>query len=330
MKRLRQITLAVCALLSTSTPAYCWDKYAHILIAEIAYEHMTPAARRAVDSILADLRRDPHVDGLEAKYKPYNIVTVSAWMDDMRMSKFDTAPGHTSEFNTWHYVDLPDTPVTVAQMHADFGKASDPNVYEVLTDKCLPAMRDPHASTADRARYLAMFFHLAGDIHQPLHCIGRQKGGNTYKIAPLPDYDNSPSAWHIENLHAFWDNAYRYDGIAPSPALPSREGAKDPMIRVVCPYLDMPRTMEPGDTEIRTVARTLILPYLPTDKALLTDLDPADWAIESHDAATSFAFPKDNPPALSAAYVHEAHVIACTRMALAGWRMAQILNAIYR
>lgn len=306
------------ALIAVLTPpAYCWDKYAHILTAEVAYEEMTPAARTQVDAILATLQQDPHVSGLEDKYKPYNAITVAAWMDDMRMSRRDTAPGHTAEFNTWHYVDLPDDPMTPADVHAKFDSADDPNAYEILVDKCLKAIDDPAMPAADRARYVGMFFHLAGDIHQPLHAIGRQKGGNEYQIDPLPPYSEGPDTWQITNLHAFWDNAYRYDGI-------------DGQIKVVCPYSDMPRTMTPGDGQIKTIVDTMILPYLPSDKTVLGQTDPAVWALESHDIATSFAFPKDNTQTLSADYVHKAHVIACTRIALAGYRMAQVLNAAFK
>lgn len=238
-------------------------------------------------------------------------------MDDMRMNRMDTAPGHTAEFNTWHYVDLPDGPMTPADVRAQFDNAADPNAYEILVDKCIKALNDPSMPAADRARYIGMFFHLAGDIHQPLHAIGRLKGGNGYAIDPLPAYAQGPNAWHIDNLHAFWDSAYRYDGV-------------DGQIKVVCPDPDMPRTMIPGEGEIKTVADTLILPYLPTDKAKLNETDPAVWAVESHDIAVSFAFPKDNATTLTPGYIHQAHVIACTRIALAGYRMAQVLNAAFK
>lgn len=317
MKNVRHLFVTLGLIAVGSSPAYCWDKYGHILIAEVAYESMTPAAQKQVDAILSTEAADPHVSGLEDKYKPYNAVTVAAWMDDMRMSRVDTGAGHTAEFNTWHYVDLPDGPMTAADVKAQFDKADDPNAYEILVDKCMKAIDDPSMAAADRARYVAMFFHLAGDIHQPLHAVGRQKGGNDYKIDPLPSYDPWPNAWHINNLHSFWDNAYRYDGI-------------DGQVKVVCPYLDMPRSMEPGEGQIKTIVDTMILPYLPSDTAKLSETDPAVWAVESHDIATSFVFPKDNASALSADYVHQAHVMACTRMALAGWRMAQVLNAAFK
>jgi len=317
MKTARHLMVVLALVAAVSTPAYCWDKYGHMLIAEVAYESMTPAARTQVDSILSTLAADPHVSGLEDKYRPYNAVTVAAWMDDMRMSRTDTAAGHTAEFNTWHYIDLPDGAVTAAEVKAQFDKTDAPNAYEVLVDKCMKAINDPSMAAADRVRYIGMFFHLAGDIHQPLHAIGRLKGGNDYKIDPLPAYDPGPDAWHISNLHAFWDNAYRYDGI-------------DGQVKVVCPYLDMPRTIEPGKGDAKVIVDTIILPYLPTDKAKLAEKNPAVWAVESHDVATSFAFPKDNGAALSADYVHRAHVIACARMALAGWRMAQVLNAAFK
>src|SRR3569833_634619 len=262
MNSLRIILAAFAAILAVSSPAYCWDKYGHMLIAEIAYENMTPAAQKQVDAILQKLAADPHVPGLEDKYKPYNGGTIAAWMDDMRMNRVDTGTGHTAEFNTWHYVDLPDSTVTADDVRSQFDKADEPNANEILVDKCLKAINDPAMAAPDRARYVGMFFHLAGDIHQPLHAIGREKGGIEYMIDELPADDPGPDAWHINNLHAFWDNAYRYDGI-------------DGGIKVVCPYLDLPRPALAGAGDIKIVADTLILPYLPTDKAKLDALDPA-------------------------------------------------------
>ena len=135
MNTARHLLVILGLIAVASTPAYCWDKYGHMLIAEVAYESMTPATRTKVDSILSTLAADPHVSGLEDKYKPYNAVTVAAWMDDMRMSRIDTSAGHTADFNTWHYVDLPDGSMTPADVRAQFDKTDDPNVYEILVDK---------------------------------------------------------------------------------------------------------------------------------------------------------------------------------------------------
>lgn len=68
MKKYYIIATAFVALLASTAPAYCWDKYGHMLIAEVAYENLTPAAKTQIDAILTTLARDPHVDGLEDKY----------------------------------------------------------------------------------------------------------------------------------------------------------------------------------------------------------------------------------------------------------------------
>jgi hypothetical protein len=45
--------------------------------------------------------------------------------------------------------------------------------------------------------YLRILIHLAGDMHQPLHCRGESSGGNDIKIT----WFNNPS-----NLHTLWDS----------------------------------------------------------------------------------------------------------------------------
>jgi hypothetical protein len=298
-------------MLAVPRPAPCWDGYGHMLIAEIAYERLKPAARAQVDQLLAVLQSDPHVTGLEDKYKPYNAVTVAAWMDDMKPKRDETGPGYTRDFSSWHFVDLPDGKLTADDVRRGFSYDAQPNAYNVIVDRCEKTLADPTAATADRARMLGFFLHLAGDIHQPLHCIGRLRGGNSYAIDPLPQFDPT---WKIDNLHAFWDTAYRYD-------------AANGQVTIVCSDLEMPRTMQPGQGELKRQADALIEKYVPRH---LKRGDPADWAVESHDVATDFAFPAGSPSTLSPDYIHQTHVIACRRMALAGCRIADVLNTLLK
>ena len=155
--------------------------------------------------------------------------------------------------------------------------------------------------------------HLVGDIHQPLHAIRLERGGNDYKITAMPLFD---PGWRINNLHAFWDNAYRYDNVKGQ-------------ITVVVPGLDRPRPSSLGYGPMADYAAILVREYLPGERKLAAVSDPAEWAAESARIACTFAFPVDGSHTLSAQYVHHAHDVACRRIVLAGCRLANLLNSIY-
>jgi hypothetical protein len=291
-------------LLAVVKPAYCWDKFGHEVIAQIAYDHMTPRARHQAALLVAQFNTGALAQSLPSQYMPYNFVTAAAEMDDQK--------DVTRKYNVWHYIDLPDTPdLTAADVRA-FTSSASSNVYEALTTYCLPTMRNSAAAPDDRAQALVFFLHLAGDIHQPLHAIGRERGGNEYEIDELPSADPS---YPIKKLHPFWDNAYRYSG------------AND-TINIVVPASDLPRIAAPGDDPIASFARQIEKGDDATDKALAADLDPADWAVESQHIAVNFAFPADGSHTLTPAYVQHARNIACRRLDLAGLRIAAILNSI--
>ncbi len=216
------------------------------------------------------------------------------------------------EYGTWHYIDLPpNVNITAADVMAY--RDSDPsNVYLALTTYCLPTLKDPAAPLAERARALGFFLHLAGDIHQPLHATGPLKGGNGYAVDPLPSADPH---WAVKNLHAFWDNAYRY-------------GNHGGTVTLLLSSNDFPRITAPEQDPIEGVAKMIEAKYLPASLGSVTDLDPADWAVESDKIASTFVYPADGSHTLTAGYVQKAHDIACRRMALAGLREAAVLNLL--
>ncbi|HEX8638383.1 MAG TPA: S1/P1 nuclease, partial [Pyrinomonadaceae bacterium] len=70
-------------------------------------------------------------------------------------------------------------------------------------------MRDASESDAEKAIALAWILHLGGDIHQPLHTSARvtelepkgDQGGNLFLLTPKDTPRNQS-----ENLHWFWDS----------------------------------------------------------------------------------------------------------------------------
>ena len=143
--------------------------------------------------------------------------------------------------------------------------------------------------------------HLVGDVHQPLHATSRftaalpagDRGGNSIAICRATAAACSKQS--AKALHSFWDDAL---GTSSRPELAA------------------------------TKARGMV--KAPADKAAVDD--PAAWLEESLAIAKAAVYaapvPSDGGPAtLSKSYEIQAGSFAEQRAALAGARLARLLNA---
>ncbi|MGH8151097.1 MAG: S1/P1 nuclease [Steroidobacteraceae bacterium] len=169
--------LLLCASLLGAGPALAWGNEGHRIVALIAADGLSPAARAEVARLLGPDDRDADVrDAMEA---------VSTWADDIRRERPDT--------ERWHFVDIeisaggydaardcPDDDCVVAQI------AKDERV-----------VADVRLAGPERAEALRFLIHFVGDIHQPLHCADdHDRGGNAVRVA---------IGGEETNLHAVWD-----------------------------------------------------------------------------------------------------------------------------
>lgn len=166
--------ILVVILLSFAVPAHGWGKDGHQIVALIAYEHLTPAARSGVEELLGGSARE----SLE-RWAPY-------------ADKLRSLPGY-GRAGDLHYVNFPP-----GDCH--FNAARDcPNGHCVVAailnySESLRTSRD----RATRVLALQMLLHLVGDAHQPLHAgSATDKGGNLIQIR---------YGGHGTNLHQFWDS----------------------------------------------------------------------------------------------------------------------------
>jgi len=150
-----------------------WGATGHRTVADVAYAHLTPQAKTAVNDIL----------GSE------NIADISTWADDVRSQpEFrSTAPEH--------FLNLP-----LGLSRAAFYKAvihmEKPNVYDALLLNMERLQTTP--TKEQKLRALKFLVHFVGDIHQPLHVArAEDKGGNTLQVR----YDGKGT-----NLHTLWDS----------------------------------------------------------------------------------------------------------------------------
>lgn len=283
-----------------------WDAAAHQVIATIAYNKLNSKAQKVV----TDLARE-----LQSSGQPYNAITISNWMDDLRKNDL-SMPDH-GKFLSWHYIDIglePGDPAPSWEPGND--NEVHGNVVQALK-RALVVLKggtDPYIKT--RAEACAIVMHLVGDIHQPLHAatkyfvsggqLRQDAGGNKEDVLNGPPEDAGKFS-----LHAFWDSAWRasFDEASGNVVLDAR-------------YHDA--------ESVRTFAQSLAQQHSPSNENLDTQID--QWAKESHQIAHDFAYREITATEnkkycrLSSVYVSRAHDLAQARLVLAANRLAVLLN----
>ncbi len=162
--------------------AVAWHANGHMIMTQIAYDDLTPAARQEVDRLIVVL----------AGYAPErgHAVTASLWADDLRHQGLEA-------FSGWHYVDLPYNPGHLARV----APPRDENVVWAIGEATSALRGD--AGDLPKAMMLRFLLHFVGDLHQPLHCASRftaehpegDRGGNDF-----------PIRHQYQDLHAYWDH----------------------------------------------------------------------------------------------------------------------------
>jgi hypothetical protein len=325
------LLLPFVALLVPPTAAAAWNNTGHMAVALIAYRELRPATRARLLELLkshpaADTWKAPEgISGLEAE--AFVVLKAATWPDFIR----DPAnPGHEDHRSEDHYVNLP---VPVPKEFPVPAKASreaalaGPGILRRL-NSCVKTIRDPKAAPVERAKELSWLLHLVGDVHQPLHCAAQfsakfpdgDRGGNDVIVAPetgvvlsRPEGDvKSP----VPTLHACWD-------------------------RILGTAEDVSAVHEVAYRCLRTTRADL--------RGMLKMTEFNAWVEEGANLAADFAYGKAfefystteasnllvakgtlSVPALPPEYVRSARDVAERRVALAGYRLADLLEAILK
>ena len=175
--------LPLAFILAWPQQALAWNNTGHMLVAQIAYEQMTPTARRRANGLI-------HV--LDAHYRPTDFVHAASWPDELKYHDIHT-------FDHWHYIDK-----GFSHDGSKFQVAEKQNIVWAI-HKSLKGLRSRASNTFEKALMLRFLIHFVGDIHQPLHCASLHtkkhpdgdKGGTLYMIT----VDRATS------LHRYWDSA---------------------------------------------------------------------------------------------------------------------------
>jgi nuclease S1 len=266
---------AAVSVLLAAASLESWGPQGHRLVATVAANHLTPAARAHVASLLGG----------------ESLAGVSVWADSYLHGNNQTS--------FWHYVNIPaeatrydrnrDCPRQPGVAAGGRGDAwRDCVVDRIRYNEERLANRSLDRS--DRAVALKFLVHLIGDLHQPFHAIGVERGGNgiPVRVFGSSTCGYGDGARFACNMHGLWDSE-----------LIARRKLNDRA------YV--------AELERQITARR----WVASGSA-------AEWAMESHALARAALLPPQGDA--DEAY-YRAHIgVIEERLALGGLRLAAALN----
>lgn len=217
------------------------------------------------------------------------LAEVSLWADEIR--------GTAADRPTWHYDNVP----VCGQVGDRAAWCPQGQCASEVIEALLAQLADPGVPVPRRRDALKWIAHLVGDLHQPLHAADFAQGGNQVHVELAGRADQTPGS-----LHFAWD------------------------FRLVALALHGSHDQQPHEATMRTlIARARALP------ATLRETPVDQWLVPSNRLARQVAF--DYPgfacgsaPAgtvqLSLAYQRRAERVITSQLALAGARLATLLN----
>jgi hypothetical protein len=287
-----------CTLAALSLPASleAWDSLGHQVVTQIAWENMTQPARDRAVALLKAAPADADLASLSDDGRELFLLA-STWPDIVRSRE---KPERQARYHhgSWHYINLhweqPD-PASPPRDREDLKPAQE-NAVERLKE-FEKVLASSEASDADKAVALAWVLHLVGDLHQPLHASNRvtptepegDRGGGLFKLAG-------------DDLHWYWDS--------------------------ILQKIWFSRGL--GDTELAAEIADEFMRQIPEDESRLKKRDYDAWAQESFAKTKSVVYgpelKREEKP--SREYRWRVYNTAKPAMALAGYRLAEMLNAV--
>ena len=294
---------ALCLGPGWSPAARAWNDFGHMTVAAVAWQHLTPAARVRAGTLL---RLNPDYDRWVSRVPPQQqpviaFLRAATWADAIKHEAGYSDDGERPDgpdaaanlgyedrrqHRYWHYVDVP-----FSSDGTPLPAVPEPNAATRIAD-FRRVLADPAAPESRRSYDLVWLLHLVGDLHQPLHAVSRF-------TRALPAGDLGGNRIRIcappcrQELHVFWDEALGSG--TPRQAL------------ALAAELAQPAPQRVADERI------------------------ADWVAESDELARRVVYAPPvgagvGPYPLTPGYRAQARRVAHERIALAGRRLAVLLN----
>jgi hypothetical protein len=311
MSKFRSLTALVLLCLFVM-PAFGWNETGHKLVAYIAWQKMTPAAREKVNTLFQAAPEDSDIAGYfafdsrsVAARQLEQFMIVATWADIIRDRKF---PVRQAKYHhgTWHYSDIFFREVN-GKIELVTDLKDDPQNAVERLNFMQGVLSDAAKTDAERVIALAWILHLVGDVHQPLHSVARvtdlepkgDQGGNLFELTPK----DTPKE-KKENLHSYWDSIVT---------------------------LSAPRVNDACDGDYLPELGQKFMKKYPEGKmqAQVDDLKFEDWRQEGLDNAVKYVYAGLNRyEKPSSKYQKQAYQLSQKEIALGGYRLAKLLNKI--
>src|SRR5271165_705525 len=312
---MRRVLTLFLSLLLLVPSGYGWNGFGHMAVAYVAYQHLEPQTRGRADKLV---RLNPLYAtwkkqlpaGLTAEQQNTMLFVIAAtWPDQIRGDKTyqadgteggNRAPVNGGDENIgysdkalhkyWHFVNTP-----ISQDGTLVQPSMSPNAETQV--KAFARALASHESNNRKSYDMVWLMHMVGDVHQPLHNATRfakdspngDAGGNLVAINATACVGDSAT-----ELHALWDGAIG--------------SSADPQI-------------------VMKVAAAL-----PPQTVAATDQDVDVWIGESVKLAQTKAYVAPvgdgkGPFTIDQGYCDQVREVGGQRVALAGMRLANLLNA---
>lgn len=154
-----------------------WGQNGHRVTGEIAQQHLSSKAKKAIEKIL----------------NGQSLAMVSTYADEIKSDP------RYREFGPWHYVNM-----AAGETKYNPATANPDGDLLLAMKKCKALLQDKNTSAEDKAFYLKMLVHFVGDLHQPLHTgRGEDKGGNDIQVRWFNDGANLHSVWDTRMIESY-------------------------------------------------------------------------------------------------------------------------------
>jgi len=281
---MRKIALSAALLCLFGTQAFAWGPEGHSIVAEIAQRRLSPKAERMVKHLLG---------------KGGSLSSIASWADNIRFFRPATA--------NWHFVDIP-----LASTAYDPARDCKP---DTKNGDCVIAELDRLRNDlrcgkddAEKAEALKFAVHFVGDIHQPLHTVLEEGGGNGIAVdvfmRGIKNCSGKCEPQHLaSNFHKAWDEDLIHNIVWDWGA-----------------YVDR---LEGGwlkSADAKTEA---------ADRSPIGHASFVKWAEETHKDAIVVWNKRPADNVLTDQYLTDVLPVIDNRLAIAGLRLAHFLNQAY-
>jgi nuclease S1 len=264
--------LMICTALmwaASHTVAWSWGQEGHSIVGEIAQRRLSDATHRTIANLIGP---------------GASLASMSNWADDERARDRKTS--------RWHFVDIPLAANDYVPTRDCIPNPEQGDCIVAAIERELAVVACDAKPVTQRRRALSFLVHFLGDLHQPLHTVKEERGGNEVEVTIVVRNGANGTASEDANFHSAWDSG---------------------LIRKLA-------------WSWGSYAERLEADWLPSASASLTDGTIENWALETHRVAFDLFSIQPANGVFDEAYLAKARPLLDRQLATAGMRLAKVLN----